>query len=231
MNNFNVRQIDVLIIEPHPLFREGLKRVLESDSRIRVTAEGESGEQLLPLYREHQPDAVLIELALPQKTGVEAIRELIQHFPQAFALPITVEDDFSHVSQAIHAGASGYLLKDMDSNSIADAIRTTVNGEIYLHPKITKEFLTEFNKLALEKSTGCFIQAEIKLPYHLLTARETEVLQLLADGLSNKALSEAMNISIKTVKNHVSTILRKMGLKDRTQVVVQAIKNGWVELR
>lgn len=231
MNKSIIRQIDVLVIEPHPLFREGLKRVLEADSRIRITAEGENGEQLLPLYKEYQPDAVLIELNLPQKNGVEATRELIHHFPQAVVLPITVVDDFAHVSQAIQAGASGYLLKDMDSNAIADAIRTTINGGIYLHPKITKDFLTAFNKLALDESTSSFVQTEIKLPYHLLTSREAEVLQLLADGLSNKALSETLDISIKTVKNHVSTILRKMGLKDRTQVVVQALKNGWVELR
>lgn len=231
MNSNNVRQIDVLVIEPHPLFREGLKRVLEADSRIRIVAEGENGEQLLPLYKEYQPDAVMIEINLPQKNGSEAVQELIEHFPQAVVLVFTVADDFAHVSQAIQAGASGYLLKEMDSTSIADAIKTAVNGGIYLHPKITKEFLTEFNKLALHESVGAFIQTEVKLPYHLLTAREAEVLQLLADGCSNKALGEALDISIKTVKNHVSTILRKMGLKDRTQVVVQALKNGWVELR
>ncbi|MCM3610444.1 response regulator transcription factor [Planococcus sp. MERTA32b] len=227
----NVRQIDVLIIEPHPLFREGLKRVLEVDSRIRIAGEGESGEQLLPLYKELQPDAVMIELNLPQKNSIESIRELIQQFPHAIVLVFTVEDGFSHVSEAIKSGASGYLLKEMDSASIIDAIRTTVSGGIYLHPKVTTEFLLELNKLSRHEFTGSFIQKDIILPYHLLTARETEVLQLLADGLSNKALGEALDISIKTVKNHVSTILRKMGLKDRTQAVVHALKNGWVELR
>lgn len=231
MNPNYVRQIDVLVIEPHPLFREGLKRVLETDSRINIVAEGENGEQLLPLYKEHQPDVVITELNLPEKNGIEAVRELIQHFPQSVVLIFTVVDDFHYVSQTIQAGASGYLLKEMDSASIAYAIKTVINGGIYLHPKITKEFLTEFNRLALDESVGAFIQTEIKMPYHLLTSREAEVLQLLADGCSNKALSEALDISIKTVKNHVSTILRKMGLKDRTQVVVQALKNGWVELR
>lgn len=226
-----VRPIDVLVIEPHPLFREGLKRVLETGSSIKIIAEGENGEHLLPLYKKYQPDAVMIDLNLPSKNGIEAVRELIHHFPQAVVLIFTVNDDFSFVSQAIQSGASGYLLKEMDSTSIADAIKLAVNGGFYLHPKITKDFLTEFNKLSLSENTGAFIQSEIKLPYHLLTAREAEVLQLLADGCSNKALSEALDISIKTVKNHVSTILRKMGLKDRTQAVVQALKNGWVELR
>lgn len=228
--NFN-RQIDAIVIEPHPLFREGLKRVLEADSNIRIVAEGETGEQLLPLYREYQPDIVMIELNFPKGDSIEAIQELLVHFPQSIALIFTIDDDFNLVSQAMQAGASGYLLKEMDAASIADAIRVAVNGGIYLPPQITKEFITEFNKLAHLERTGAFIQTEIILPYHLLTTRETEVLQFLAEGYSNKALGDALNISVKTVKNHVSTILRKMGLKDRTQVVVEAIKRGWVELR
>lgn len=231
MQKNNDRQIDVLVIEPHPLFREGLKRVLEADAKIQIVAEGQGGDELLPLYRAHQPDVVLIELNLPQSNGIEAIRELLLHFPHSIALIFTVADDFFHVSQALQAGASGYLLKEMDSISIAEAIRTAFNGGIFLHPKITKDFVHEFNKMAFDENKGAFVQSEVTIPYHLLTAREAEVLQLLADGCSNKALSEALDISIKTVKNHVSTILRKMGMKDRTQVVVEALKRGWVELR
>ncbi|WP_341202524.1 response regulator transcription factor [Planomicrobium okeanokoites] len=231
MNQKNVRPINVLVIEPHPLFREGLKRVLETESRIQIIAEGENGEQLLPMYEEFQPDVVLIELNLPQQSGIDAVKDLTQQFPQAVALIFTVDDSFPNVSQAIQAGAAGYLLKEMDSSSISEAITTAANGGIYLHPKITKDFVSEFNKLSLDENVGAFVQSELTLPYHLLTARETEVLQLLADGYSNKALGEELDISIKTVKNHVSTILRKMGLKDRTQVVVEALKRGWVELR
>ena len=224
------QKIDLLVLDSHPLFREGLKRVLEMDSYLRVIAEGGTGEQLLPLYRQYQPDAVMMEINLPSKTGIEALSELIQHFPHSKVLIFTVVDDFFYASQAIKAGASGYLLKEMDPAAIVHAIKTIVGGGFYLHPKVTKDFIGALNKLAIQESGGLFLQTEVKRPYHLLTARESEVLQLLADGHSNRSLGEALEISEKTVKNHVSAILRKMDLQDRTQAVVTALKNGWVEL-
>ena len=225
----SVQKIDLLILDSHPLFREGLKRVLEMDSYLRVIGEGGTGEQLLPLFRQHQPDAVLMEINLLSKTGIEALSELTQHFPHAKVLIFTVVDDFFYASQAIQAGASGYLLKEMDPAAIVHAIKTVVEGGFYLHPKVTTDFIGALNKLALA-SNGPYLQTTVIRPYHLLTARECEVLQLLAEGHSNRSLGEALEISEKTVKNHVSSILRKMELQDRTQAVVIAIKNGWVEL-
>lgn len=225
----SVQKIDLLILDPHPLFREGLKRVLEIDSYLRVIGEGGTGEKLLPLFRQHQPDAVLMEINLLSKTGIEALSELTQHFPHAKVLIFTVVDDFFYASQAIQAGASGYLLKEMDPAAIVHAIKTVVEGGFYLHPKVTTDFIGALNKLALA-SNGPYLQTTVIRPYHLLTARECEVLQLLAEGHSNRSLGEALEISEKTVKNHVSSILRKMELQDRTQAVVIAIKNGWVEL-
>ncbi|WP_282020912.1 response regulator [Planomicrobium okeanokoites] len=225
----SVQKIDLLVLDSHPLFREGLKRVLEMDSNLRVKGEGGTGEQLLPLYRQYQPDVVLMEINLPSKTGIEALGELIQHSPHAKVLIFTVVDDFFYASQAIQAGASGYLLKEMDPTAIVQAIKTVAEGGFYLHPKVTRDFISALNKLTLG-SDGLFLQTTVTLPYHLLTARECEVLQLLADGHSNRSLGEALEISEKTVKNHVSSILRKMELQDRTQAVVIAIKNGWVAL-
>ena len=225
----SVQKIDLLILDSHPLFREGLKRVLEMGSNLRVTGEGGTGEQLLPLYRQYQPDVVLMEINLPSKTGIEALSELIQYFPNAKVLIFTVVDDFFYASQAIQGGASGYLLKEMDPAAIVQAIKTVIEGGFYLHPKVTRDFISALNRLALG-SDGPFRQTAVILPYHLLTARECEVLQLLADGHSNRSLGEALEISEKTVKNHASSILRKMQLQDRTQAVVIAIKNGWVAL-
>lgn len=225
----SVQQIDLLVLDSHPLFREGLKRVLEMDSYLRVIGEGGTGEQLLPLYRQYQPDAVLMEINLPSKTGIEALSELTKYFPHAKVLIFTVVDDFFYASQAIQAGASGYLLKEMDPAAIVRAIKTVVEGGFYLHPKVTTDFIGEINRLALA-SDGPFLQTTVIRPYHLLTARECEVLQLLADGYSNRSLGEALEISEKTVKNHVSSILRKMVLQDRTQAVAIAVKNGWVAL-
>lgn len=225
------KTIEITVIDSYPLFREGLKRVLELDTDLRIVAEGETGEELLSLYEQHQPDVVLIEANLPHKNGIEALQKLLHHFPFAKVLFFTVIDDFSYVSQALKGGASGYLLKEMDAEMIGGAIKTVVKGGYYLHPKIAKNFLMEFNKLAEKDDHGMFLQTVIQRPDHLLTARECVVLQLLADGHSNKTLGERLGISDKTVKNHVSAILRKMNLQDRTQVVVTAIKNGWVELK
>lgn len=227
----HIKKIDILIIDAQPLFREGLKRVLELDSTLQIVAEGESGEQLLPLFSQYQPDVVLMEINLPPQTGIQALGELNQHFPHSKVIVFTVVDDFFYVSQAIRAGASGYLLKEMDSPSLIHAIKVVVAGSHYLHPKVTKDFIDELNKLALLDSEGLFFQREVIHPYHLLTRRECQALQLLADGHSNRTLGETLEISEKTVKNHVSSILRKMDLTDRTQAVVTALKKGWVELR
>ncbi len=227
----HIKKIDILIIDAQPLFREGLKRVLELDSTLQIVAEGESGEQLLPLFSQYQPDVVLMEINLPPQTGIQALGELNQHFPHSKVIVFTVVDDFFYVSQAIRAGASGYLLKEMDSPSLIHAIKVVVAGSHYLHPKVTKDFIDELNKLALLDPEGLFFQREVIHPYHLLTRRECQALQLLADGHSNRTLGETLEISEKTVKNHVSSILRKMDLTDRTQAVVTALKKGWVELR
>ncbi len=227
----HIKKIDILIIDAQPLFREGLKRVLELDSTLQIVAEGESGEQLLPLFSQYQPDVVLMEINLPPQTGIQALGELNQHFPHSKVIVFTVVDDFFYVSQAIRAGASGYLLKEMDSPSLIHAIKVVVAGSHYLHPKVTKDFIDELNKLALPDPEGLFFQREVIHPYHLLTRRECQALQLLADGHSNRTLGETLEISEKTVKNHVSSILRKMDLTDRTQAVVTALKKGWVELR
>lgn len=227
----HIKKIDILIIDAQPLFREGLKRVLELDSTLQIVAEGESGEQLLPLFSQYQPDVVLMEINLPPQTGIQALGELNQHFPHSKVIVFTVVDDFFYVSQAIRAGASGYLLKEMDSPSLIHAIKAVVAGSHYLHPKVTKDFIDELNKLALLDPEGLFFQREVIHPYHLLTRRECQALQLLADGHSNRTLGETLEISEKTVKNHVSSILRKMDLTDRTQAVVTALKKGWVELR
>lgn len=231
MNFTSTQKIDLLVIDSHPLFREGLKRVLEMDQNLRIVAEGENGEQLLPLYRQYQPDAVLMEINLSSKTGIEALGELMQHSTDSKVIIFTVVDDFFYASQAIKVGASGYLLKEMDSAAIIQAIKLVVAGGHYLHPKVTKDFIRELAKLAIHDNEGSFRQTGVVRPYHLLTVRESEVLQLLAEGHSNRSLGETLEISEKTVKNHVSAILQKMELQDRTQAVVTALKNGWVELR
>ncbi len=132
------------------------------DMDLRIVAEGKNGMELLPLYKQYRSDAVLIEVNLPRKNGIEAMQELLQQFPFSKVLIFSIVDDFSCVSQAIKGRASGYLLKEMDSASIASAIKTVVNGGFYLHPKVTKDFFAEFNKLVIKENLGTLLQTEVR---------------------------------------------------------------------
>lgn len=221
----------IIIIDDHQLFREGVKRILDFEDTFEVVAEGDDGIDTLPLYEEFQPDVVLMDINMPQKNGVEATAELIEKYPDAKVIILSIHDDESYVSHALKSGALGYMLKEMDANEIVDAIKIVAAGGSYLHPKITKNLVAEYRRLSERENKGSFHQTEIRRPFHLLTKRECEVLQLLTDGQSNRAIGETLYISEKTVKNHVSSILQKMNVNDRTQAVVTAIKNGWVEVR
>ncbi|MDM5332423.1 response regulator transcription factor [Ureibacillus composti] len=221
----------IIIIDDHQLFREGVKRILDFEETFEVVAEGDDGTDSLKLYRENLPDVVLMDINMPGKNGVEATADLLVEFPEAKVIMLSIHDDESYVTHALKSGALGYMLKEMDADEIVEAIKVVANGGSYLHPKVTKNLVAEFRRLSEHENKGNFHQTEIRRPFHLLTKRECEVLQLLTDGQSNRAIGETLFISEKTVKNHVSSILQKMNVNDRTQAVVTAIKNGWVEVR
>jgi two-component system response regulator DegU len=221
----------IIIIDDHQLFREGVKRILEFEESFEVVAEGDDGSDIIGLYKEHMPDVVLMDINMPGKNGVEATADLIKEFPDAKVIMLSIHDDESYVTHALKSGALGYMLKEMDADEIVEAIKVVANGGSYLHPKVTKNLVAEFRRLSEHENKGSFHQTEVRRPFHLLTKRECEVLQLLTDGQSNRAIGETLFISEKTVKNHVSSILQKMNVNDRTQAVVTAIKNGWVEVR
>ncbi|MCM3389107.1 response regulator transcription factor [Ureibacillus chungkukjangi] len=221
----------IIIIDDHQLFREGVKRILDFEDTFEVVAEGDDGGDVVNLYRNTLPDVVLMDINMPAKNGVEATSELIAEFPDAKVIMLSIHDDESYVTHALRSGALGYMLKEMDADEIVEAIKVVANGGSYLHPKVTKNLVAEFRRLSEHENKGNFHQTEIRRPFHLLTKRECEVLQLLTDGQSNRTIGETLFISEKTVKNHVSSILQKMNVNDRTQAVVTAIKNGWVEVR
>ena len=221
----------IIIIDDHQLFREGVKRILDFEDTFNVIAEGDDGSDVINLYRLHQPNVVLMDINMPKKNGVEATAELLQEFPDAKVIMLSIHDDESYVTHSLKSGALGYMLKEMDADEIVEAIKVVAKGGSYLHPKVTKNLVAEFRRLSEHENKGNFHQTEIRRPFHLLTKRECEVLQLLTDGQSNRSIGETLYISEKTVKNHVSSILQKMTVNDRTQAVVTAIKNGWVEVR
>ncbi|RUL54175.1 MULTISPECIES: response regulator transcription factor [Lysinibacillus] len=221
----------IIIIDDHQLFREGVKRILDFEDTFDVVAEGDDGSDVISLYQNHLPDVVLMDINMPGKNGVEATHDLMGEYPDAKVIMLSIHDDETYVTHALKSGALGYMLKEMDADEIVEAIKVVANGGSYLHPKVTKNLVAEFRRLSEHENKGNFHQTEIRRPFHLLTKRECEVLQLLTDGQSNRTIGETLYISEKTVKNHVSSILQKMNVNDRTQAVVTAIKNGWVEVR
>jgi two-component system response regulator DegU len=224
----------IVIIDDHQLFREGVKRILDFEPSFEVVAEGDDGEEALAIVEAHKPDVVIMDINMPKVNGVEATKQLIEANADTKVIILSIHDDENYVTHALKTGARGYLLKEMDADTLIEAVKVVADGGSYLHPKVTHNLVNEFRRLATSSGQATPTQAlqpEIRRPLHILTRRECEVLQMLADGKSNRGIGEALFISEKTVKNHVSNILQKMSVNDRTQAVVVAIKNGWVEVK
>ncbi|OKL36370.1 response regulator [Domibacillus mangrovi] len=223
---------NIIIIDDHQLFREGVKRILDFEETFNVLAEGEDGAEALALVEEHKPDVVIMDINMPEVNGVEATRKLVDKYPDTKVIILSIHDDENYVMHALQSGALGYLLKEMDAEELVEAVKVVAAGGSYLHPRVTHNLIADYRRLSNDDGKGKgFQQSEVVRPLHLLTRRECEVLQLLADGKSNRGIGESLYISEKTVKNHVSNILQKMNVNDRTQAVVTAIKKGWVEVR
>jgi two-component system response regulator DegU len=223
---------NIVIIDDHQLFREGVKRILEFEKTFDVVAEGDDGSEAMSLIEQFHPDVVIMDINMPQINGVEATKMLIDRYPDTKVIILSIHDDENYVTHALKTGAQGYLLKEMDADALVEAVKVVADGGSYLHPKVTHNLVKEYRRLALDKGQGTGVNShEIVKPLHLLTRRECEVLQLLADGQSNRGIGETLFISEKTVKNHVSNILQKMNVNDRTQAVIAGIKNFWVEVK
>src|SRR5699024_2083354 len=186
-----------------------------------VIAEADDGNEAKLIIEQYHPDVVLMDINMPGTNGIEATEELIHNYPDTKIIILSIHEDEMYVTHALQSGAQGYLLKEIDTDSLMEAIRVVYDGGSYLHPKVTHNLVQDYRKLVEDKeSNSNQIQAiEYKKPLHLLTRRECQVLQLLSDGQSNRKISETLVISEKTVKNHVSNILQKMEVNDRTQAV------------
>jgi two-component system response regulator DegU len=232
----SILKTKILIIDDHQLYREGIKRILEFEEGFEIVGEGEDGTQVMSLVRRLKPDVVIMDINMPNMNGIEATRNLVRTFPNTKVIILSIHDDETYVSHALQTGASGYLLKEMDVEAMIEAVKVVAEGGCYLHPKVTNNLVKEYRRLMEtivnnNQGSGQRLNSyHVRRPYHLLTRRECEVLQLLAEGKSNKKIGEILYISEKTVKNHVSNILQKMNCVDRTQAVVEAIKRGWVEV-
>ncbi|EZH66395.1 chemotaxis protein CheY [Bacillaceae bacterium JMAK1] len=232
-------QIKLLLIDDHKLFREGVKRILTMENEFDVVAEGDDGSEAAELVAKHRPDVVLMDINMPGVNGVEATKHLIERFPDVKVLILSIHDDETYVTHVLKTGAAGYLLKEMDADALIEAVKVVGSGGAYIHPKVTHNLIKEYRRLATGDRVAAtsdqteigYREVEYRKPLHILTRRECEVLQLMTDGFSNRMIGEDLYISEKTVKNHVSNILQKMNVNDRTQAVVESIKKGWVKVR
>lgn len=229
------RVISVVIVDDHQLFREGIKRILEMEPAFEVVGIGSNGEEACQLAENIRPDVFLMDINMPIMNGVEATERIKTISPESKVIVLSIHDDENYVHQVIASGASGYLLKEMDSEALIKAIQVVAGGEAYIHPKVTGKLINEYRRLSTLQEESDVSQIEIcdeqeQSRFSSLTPREKEVLQLMAEGRSNKGIGDTLFISEKTVKNHVSSILQKLVVQDRTQAVVISIKNGWVRL-
>lgn len=231
----SLEKIRVVIVDDHQLFREGLKRIINLEDEMEVIAEFSDGNGIIDNYPSIEPDVILMDINMPKISGVEATKEVKQLYPDAKIMILSIHDDEGYVFETLRAGASGYLLKDMEAETLITAIKAVANGNAYIHPEITGKVIDEYRRLSSKEYNGNSSLEPIfftkAIDWHeVLTNREIEVLQLMAEGNSNRSIGEKLFISEKTVKNHVSNILQKMDVEDRTQAVITAVKNGWVNI-
>jgi two-component system, NarL family, response regulator LiaR len=206
--------IRVLIADDHPLVRQGLRSYLATLEGIEVVGEAADGAEAIRLAADLRPDVVLMDMSMPNVDGIEATRAIGERVPSTKVIALTSFATDDKVFPAIHAGAAGYLLKEAEPSEIADAIRKVYDGESILHPSVQQRLMQE-----VAAGTPRSHRTD-------LTARELEVLRLIASGRSNREIAGELEVAEKTVKTHVSSVLAKLGVADRTQAALYAVEHG-----
>jgi len=215
--------INILLVDDHSMIREGLKQLLELDGDIKVIGEAGNGEECLEMIERLHPDVVLLDINMPQMNGLEVLQKLRYMGSKQKVLILTIHNEVEYLMRAVDIGVSGYLLKDSESSVLKEAIYAIMDGENYIDATMTP--------LLKEQTYLKELQKEARGKDKLLSAREIEVLCALAEGLYNKEIASKLQISEKTVKNHVSNIFKKIGVSDRTQAAVYAIRHKFVDIK
>lgn len=224
----------VLIIDDHPLFRQGLRRLIEEGGNFKVVAEASSGHEAIRQADIHRPSLALVDIQLPGVTGLNVARILKKQHPSMQVVILSMHVDDERLFEAVRAGASAFLTKDIEAQELIASLDRVARGEqiinlaVLSRPELAWRVLAEFRQLTGDDAAEAGDQFESKrLP---LSVREIEVLDCVAQGLSNKEIAEELFITEQTVKNHMTSVLRKLQVNDRVQAVLCAVRNGWIEI-
>jgi DNA-binding NarL/FixJ family response regulator len=230
-----VNRNTVMIIDDHPLFRQGLRRLIEEGGRFKVVCEAATGYEAIRLADIHRPHVILSDIQLPGVTGLKIARILKKQHPQTHIIMLSMHMDDERLFDAVRAGASAFVTKDVEAHDLCNAIARVANGEqlinatVLMRPQLARRVLNEFRTLTGDAANGDK-EAIAQKNQMLLSVREVEVLDCVAQGLSNKEIADALYITEQTVKNHMTSVLRKLQVSDRVQAVLYAVKNGWIEI-
>ncbi len=215
-------RIRILLVEDHVVVRQGTRQLLEREHDLEVVGEAGDGEEAVHLASQLKPDVVIMDVAMPKLSGIEATRQVKELLPSAIVLVLTSYDYDEYIFSLLEAGAAGYLLKDVSGDELIDAIRAVYTGEPVLHPIVVRKLMTRFKSQAATTAGA--------RPQELLSQRELEVLKLAARGMSNKDIGEALFISVRTVQAHLRSIFNKLGVGSRSEAVLYVLKRGWFTL-
>lgn len=209
-------KIKVLIVDDHALLREGIRSLLASHDDIEVVGEAANGSEAIEKVREVDPDVILMDIAMPIMDGLEATRRIRKQNPNIKIIILTQYDRKDYVLSSIKSGASGFIPKNVIISELVSAIRTTHSGDAFLHPSVAKMVIEDYLR-QVEPS-----------PYDRLTDREREVLKLVAEGLTNQAIADLLSVSVKTVLGHRTSLMEKLGIHNRTELIKYAIRKGLI---
>ena len=219
----------LMLVDDHPLFRQGLRRVLESEDDLEVIMEVADGEEAFRLAKQLLPKVIIMDINLPRMNGLQVTRELKQIVPEVAVIMLTAYHDDEQIFHSVRAGAAAYFPKDITPRRLIEAVRQVSKGnyviddEVLNKPEVASWLLQQFDKVA-------YVDGMPNEMFAPLSPREMEILQHIARGQSNKEVAYALGISRQTVKNHMTSILRKLAVNDRTQAALYAVRRGWIRL-
>ncbi len=214
-------KITVVIADDHAIVREGIKNLVELSDDFEVVGLAENGRRALSVCKKEKPDILLLDISMPSMSGIETIRRIIKTKIRTKIIALTIHDEKAYLVETLSLGVKGYVLKDADSDILLEAIKQVADGKEYIYPSMRKYLDKKTKKMILSGKTDVF---------ELLTSRELEVIKFLAEGMSNKEISNTLYISEKTVKNHISNIFKKLGINDRTSAAMYAVKKGLIKV-